>query len=227
MKKLDKLILSSFIGPFFITFFVVVFILLTQFMLRYFDEIIGKDLGVAVISQLIFYFSINMTTNALPLAVLLSSLMTFGNLGEHFELTAIKGAGISLLRTMRPLFVVACILVVIGFFNNNYIVPQANLEAFSLLYDIKQKKPALDIKQGVFYHGIPGYSIKINHKFPDDETLKDIIIYEHVGQRGNQREGGDEAFLLGRPDQGLGPSLIVTFPFQFLSSIVSVSWASD
>lgn len=186
MKKIDKLVLSSFFGPFFITFFVVVFILLTQFMLKYFDEIVGKDLGVGVISQLIFYFSINMTTNALPLALLLSSLMTFGNLGEHFELTAIKGAGISLLRTMRPMFLVACFLVVLGFFNNNYIVPQANLEAFSLLYDIRQKKPALDIKQGVFYHGIPGYSIKINQKFSDDETLKDIIIYDHAGTRGNK-----------------------------------------
>src|SRR5690606_11910324 len=133
------------------------------------------------ISQLVFYFSINMTTNALPLAVLLSSLMTFGNLGEHFELTAIKGSGISLVRTMRPLFLVSCVLVVLGFFNNNYVVPQANLEAFSLLYDIKQKKPALDIKQGVFYHGIPGFSIKINEKFDDDITLKDIIIYDHAG----------------------------------------------
>lgn len=186
MKKLDKLILSSFFGPFFITFFVVVFILLTQFMLRYFDEIVGKDLGVVVISQLVFYFSINMTTNALPLAVLLSSLMTFGNLGEHFELTAIKGSGISLVRTMRSLFLVSCVLVILGFFNNNYVVPQANLEAFSLLYDIKQKKPALDIKQGVFYHGIPGFSIKINEKFDDDITLKDIIIYDHAGQRGNK-----------------------------------------
>lgn len=187
MKKLDKLILSSFFGPFLITFFVVVFILLTQFMLRYFDEIVGKDLGVAVISQLIFYFSINMTTNALPLAVLLSSLMTFGNLGEHFELTAIKGAGISLTRTLRPIFVVICVMVLLGYFNNNFIVPKANLEAFSLLYDIKQKKPALDIKEGMFYHGIPGYSIKINHKFDDDVTLKDIIIYDHVSSgRGNK-----------------------------------------
>jgi len=186
MKKIDKLILGSFFGPFLITFFVVVFILLTAFMLKYFDELVGKDLGAGVIAQFIFYFSINVTENAFPLAVLLSSLMTFGNLGVHSELTAIKSAGISLLRSMRPLFLVTCFLVIVGFFNNNYLIPKANLEAFSLLYDIKQKKPALDIKQGIFYNDIPNYSIKINQKFPDDETLKDIIIYEQAGNRGNK-----------------------------------------
>jgi len=187
MKKIDKLVFTSFIGPFVLTFFVVVFILLTQFMLKYFDDIVGKDLSVDVLAQLIFYFSIFVTQNALPLAVLLSSLMTFGNLGEHFELTALKGAGISLLRTMRSLFVFSLIFMVLGFFNNNYIIPKANLEAFSLLYDIKQKKPTLDIKEGVFYDGIPGYSIKINEKFADDETLKDIIIYNHIGTSGNKK----------------------------------------
>ncbi len=186
MKKLDKLLITSFLGPFFITFLVVVFILLLVFMLKYFDEIVGKGLGFGVISQLLFYFSINMTTNALPLAVLLSSLMTFGNLGVHFELTAIKSSGVSLLRVMQPLFLISCLLVVLGFINNNYLVPKANLEAYSLLYDIKQKKPALDIKQGVFYNSIPGYSIKINERFPDGETLRDIIIYDHIGQRGNK-----------------------------------------
>jgi lipopolysaccharide export system permease protein len=105
MRKIDKLIIGSFIGPFILTFFVVVFILLTQFMLKYFDEIVGKDLDASVIAELIFYFSVFMTPNAFPLAVLLSSLMTFGNLGEHFEMTAIKSAGISMTRTLVPLFV--------------------------------------------------------------------------------------------------------------------------
>jgi lipopolysaccharide export system permease protein len=186
MKRLDKLILSSFIGPFILTFLVVVFILLTQFMLRYFDDIIGKGLGFAIIGELILYFSINMTTNAFPLAILLSSLMTFGNLGQHFELTAIKGAGISLLRAMQPLFVFAVFLTIFGFFNNNYIVPKANLRAFSLLYDIKQKKPSLDIKPGTFYSGIPGYTIKVNEKLPDGETIKNLIIYNHNAGSGNK-----------------------------------------
>ena len=138
MKKLDKLILQSFIGPFILTFLVVVFILLTQYMLKYFEEFVGKDLGFNVFAELIMYFSINMTPVALPLAVLLSSLMTFANLGEHFELTAIKSSGISLIRILLPLFVFVCFLSVAAFFSNNYIVPKANLNAYSLLYDIKQ-----------------------------------------------------------------------------------------
>src|SRR5210317_2246279 len=110
MKKIDKLVLGSFFGPFFLTFFVVIFILLSQFMLKYLDEIVGKDLDTIVIVELIFYFSIFMTPNAFPLAVLLSSLMTFGNLGQHFELTALKGAGISLIRVLVPIFVFALFL---------------------------------------------------------------------------------------------------------------------
>jgi len=185
MKKLDKLVLRSFIGPFLITFFVVVFILLTQYMLKYFDDFIGKDLGAEVFAELIMYFSINMTPIAFPLAVLLSSLMTFGNLGEHFELTAIKSSGISLLRAMRSLFVFVALLTVGVYFSNNLIVPKANLNAFSLLYDIKQTKPSIDIKEGAFYGGIPGYSIKANKKYDDDQSLGELIIYNHTKGKGN------------------------------------------
>ncbi|MEQ9099479.1 MAG: LptF/LptG family permease [Imperialibacter sp.] len=185
MKKLDKLILKSFFGPFFLTFLVVVFILLVQYMLKYFDDFVGKDLGFSVFAELIFYFSINMSQVALPLAILLSSLMTFGNLGEHFELTAIKSAGISLVRTLRPLFIAVLFLVVLAFMNNNFIVPEANINAYSLLYDIRQKKPSLDIREGQFYNGIPNYSIKVNQKFPDGVSMKDVIIYDHTREMGN------------------------------------------
>lgn len=186
MKKIDKLILTSFIGPFIMTFLVVVFILLTQHMLKYFDDIIGKDLGWEVLSQLLFYFAIFMTPVAMPLAVLLSALIAFGNLGEHFELTAIKGAGISLLRTIRPIFFFVVILTFIAFYINNNLVPRAALEAYSLLYDIKQKKPALDLREGAFYNGLPDISIKVNKKFPDGITLKDIIVYDHRKNDGNK-----------------------------------------
>jgi lipopolysaccharide export system permease protein len=185
MKKLDKLILSSFIGPFILTFLVVVFILLTQHMLKYFDDIIGKGLGFDVIGQLLFYFAIFMTPIAMPLAVLLSSLIAFGNLGEHFELTAIKSAGISLVRTLVPIFGFVLILTAFAFYVNNNLVPKAALEAYSLLYDIKQKKPALDLREGAFYDGIPNMNIKVNKKFPDGVTLKDIIIYDHRKNDGN------------------------------------------
>lgn len=187
MKKIDKLILSSFTGPFVMTFLVVVFILLTQHMLKYFDDIIGKDLGWEVLSQLLFYFAIFMTPVAMPLAVLLSSLITFGNLGEHFELTAIKSAGISLLRTIRPIFFFVLGLTGIAFYINNNLVPKAALEAYSLLYDIKQKKPALDLREGAFYNGLPDISIKVNEKHPDGITLKDIIVYDHRNNDGNKK----------------------------------------
>jgi lipopolysaccharide export system permease protein len=187
MKKLDKLIINSFIGPFILTFLVVVFILLMQHMLRYFDDIIGKDLGYDVIGQLLFYFAIFMVPVAMPLAVLLSSLITFGNLGEHFELTAIKAAGISLLRTLLPIFFFVLALTGFAFYVNNNLVPKAALEAYSLLYDIKQKKPALDLREGTFYNGIPDISIKVDKKFHNDQAaLKGIVVYDHRKNDGNK-----------------------------------------
>jgi len=186
MKKIDKLILASFLGPFILTFLVVVFILLNIHMLKYFDDIIGKDLGWDVIGQLLFYFAIFNTPVALPLAVLLSSLITFGNLGEHFELTAIKSLGISLLRSLLPIFAFVLLVTTGAFIVGNYMVPKAALEAYSLLYDIKQKKPSLDLRQGAFYNAIPGISIKVNEKLPEEGTLKGIIIYDHRGRTGNK-----------------------------------------
>jgi lipopolysaccharide export system permease protein len=186
MKKIDKLVLGAMLGPFFMTFLVVVFILLTQHMLKYFDDIIGKGLGYEVIGQLLFYFAIFMTPVALPLAVLLSSLIAFGNLGEHFELTAIKSAGISLVRALRPIFFFVLLLTGVAFYANNNMVPKAALEAYSLLYDIKQKKPALDLREGAFYNGINDISIKVNKKFPDGITLKDVVVYDHRRQDGNK-----------------------------------------
>ena len=185
MKKLDKLILKSFIGPFLLTFAVVEFILLTQYMLKYLDDLVGKDLGVEVIIQLLGYFSINMVPVAMPLAVLISSLMTFGNLGEHHELTAIKTSGISLPRILRPVFLVAAMLSMGAFFFNEKIVPKANLKAYSLLWDIRQKKPSLDIKEKAFYNGIPGYSIKVEEKDEEGSNLKGIMIYDHTKGQGN------------------------------------------
>ncbi|MDN3204374.1 LptF/LptG family permease [Algoriphagus sediminis] len=184
MKKLDKLILGSFLGPFLLTFVVVDFILLTVNMLKYFDEIFGKGLGFWIYMELIGYFVISISPMALPLAVLLSSLMTFGNLGEHFELTAIKSSGISLLRTLLPIGVFVLILSVFAYLSNNYVVPKVNLKTFSLLYDIRMKSPALEIKEGVFYDGIPNYSIKVNEKI-GEKNLRDIIIYDHSEGIGN------------------------------------------
>ena len=187
MKKIDKLILDAFIGPFLVTFFVVVFILLNINMLKYFDDIIGKGLDALVLGQLFFYFGIFTVPTAMPLAVLLSSLIAFGNLGEHFELTAIKSAGISLVRILRPIFFFVLILTAAAFYANNNLVPKAALEAYSLLYDIKQKKPALELREGTFYRGIDNLSIKVNKKFPEDEqALKGVIVYDHRKNDGNK-----------------------------------------
>lgn len=187
MKKLDKLILKSFIGPFVITFLVAVFILLLVYMMKYFDDFIGKNIGFGTLGELMGYFSINQMPMALPLAVLISSLMTYGKLGEHFELTAIKGSGISLLRIILPAFVFCVALAIGAFILNDKVVPTANLRAFSLLYDIKQTKPALDLREGQFYNGIPKYSIKIDKKYPDGVSIKNIVIYDHTEGNGNKR----------------------------------------
>ena len=186
MKKVDKLILSAFLGPFFLTFLVVVFILLNIHMLKYFDDIIGKDLGWDIIGTLLFYFAIFNTPAALPLAVLLSSLIAFGNLGEHFELTAVKSLGISLTRALVPIFGFVVLVTAFAFYTGNYLVPKAALEAYSLLYDIKQKKPALDLREGAFTSSIPDISIKVNDRLPDNRTIRGVIIYDHRGKSGNK-----------------------------------------
>ncbi len=185
MKKIDKLIIQAFLGPFILTFLVIVFILLTVQMMNYVDEIFGKDLQWLDLGRLIFHFSVFQTPIAFPLAVMLASLMTFGNLGEHFELTAIKSAGISLVRALMPIYIMVMVVTVLAFYSNNYFVPYSALKAYSLLYDIRQKKPALDIQPGQFYAGIENYKIKVDEKFPDGKTLLGLTIYDHSSHKGN------------------------------------------
>ncbi|HET9502465.1 MAG TPA: LptF/LptG family permease [Hymenobacter sp.] len=186
IKKLDKLILKAFAGPFLLTFAVVEFIFLTQVLLKYLDDIVGKDLGTLVILKLLFFLSVTIVPISLPLAVLLSSLMTYGSLGEHHELTAIKASGIALTRILRPVWLVSALLAGVAFWFNNSIVPKANLKAFSLLWDVRQKKLALNIREGVFYNGIPGYTIKVDKKVgPEKDILMGIMIYDHTQKSGN------------------------------------------
>ncbi len=185
MKKIDKLIIKAFLGPFVLTFLVVVFILLTVQMMNYVDEIFGKDLKWVDLGMLIFHFSVFQTPIAFPLSVMLASLMTFGNLGEHFELTAIKSAGISLVRALMPIYVMVIGVTIFAFYSNNYFVPYSALKAYSLLYDIRQKKPALDIQPGQFYTGIENYKIKVDKKYPDGKSLKGLTIYDHTSHKGN------------------------------------------
>ena len=179
MKKLDKLIIRTFLGPFIATFFVTLFVLVMQFLWKYVDDLVGKGLDTMVIVQLIAYTSATLVTLALPLAVLLSSIMTFGNLGESFELVALKSSGISLLRFIRPLLVVCSIIAVLAFLFANYVIPVAYLQAKSLLYDITYAKPAFNIKSGVFFKDIPDYTIKVAQKDKDNQTIHQVMIIDH------------------------------------------------
>ena len=179
IKKLDILVIKAFIGPFIATFFITLLVLVMQFFWLYIDDFVGKGLSVDLILEFIMYQSTSLVPLALPLAVLLSSLMTFGNLGESYELVAVKSAGISLLRFMRPLFVVSVFISATAFLFSNYIIPVSNLKSRTMLTDIVYAKPSFDLKEGVFYDKIPGFSIKIGKKEENDSVIRDIIIYEH------------------------------------------------
>lgn len=186
MKKIDKLFVKSFTGPFILTTAVVVFIFLMRFLMMYFSDFIGKDLGYDVFIKLFFYFSLITVPTALPLATLLATLMCFGNFGEHSELTAMKSAGIPLKRLIRPTLILSLLIAIGSFFYNNQINPWANLKGYSLLHDVRTTKMTLNIQEGVFYKEIPGYKIKVQKKFPDGKTLKNIIVYDHTSNDGNK-----------------------------------------
>ena len=176
-SKLDKLILRTFIGPFIATFFITLLVLVMQFFWLYIDDFVGKGLDTNLILEFIWYQSAVLVPLALPLSILLSSIMTFGSLGESFELVAIKSAGISLLRFMRPLFIFTVFICGVAFLFSNYIIPVANLRSRTLLADIIYAKPAFDIREGVFYDKINGFAMKIGKK-ENDSLIKDIIIFE-------------------------------------------------
>lgn len=177
-RKLDKLIIKAFIGPFIATFFITLLVLVMQFFWLYIDDFVGKGLGADMILRFIWYQSAVLIPLALPLAILLSSLMTFGNLGETFELVAIKSSGISLLRFMRPLFVITVFISAGAFLFSNYVIPVAWLKSRTMLGDIVHAKPAFDLKEGVFYDKIGGFVIKIGKKEANDSVIRDVIIYE-------------------------------------------------
>ncbi len=186
-KKLDILIIRSFIGPFVVTFFIALFVLVMQFFWLYMDELIGKGLSVWMIVQLLMYMSATLVPLALPLSVLLASIMTFGDMGENFELVAIKSSGISLLRFMRPLLVFIGGVTGFAFFFNNNVIPVANLKALSLLYDVRNSKPTLNIRPDQFNNDIQGYSIRVGSKDEDGFTIHDIIIYDQTDMVGNNK----------------------------------------
>lgn len=179
MKKLDKLIIRSFIGPFVLTFVLILFILLMQFVWKYLDDLMGKGLDWTIIAELLIFQSTNLVPLALPLAILLSSIMTMGTLAENYELVALKSSGLSLFKIIRPLVVFIFLVSVGAFFFSNNVTPYANLKSKSMLHDIIYHKPLLEVKEGVFYNGLAGFSMRIGRKDLETDRLYDVMIYDH------------------------------------------------
>jgi lipopolysaccharide export system permease protein len=212
------------------TFFIAMFVFFMMFIFKYIDDFVGKGLGFGVLSELFFYFSLTTIPMALPLAILLSSLMTFGNLGENFELTALKSSGLSLQKIMTPLIITTICLSIGAFYFSNNILPYTNLKAGSLLYDVRESKPSLLFKEGVFNNSIEGFSIRVGKKDKDGKTLREILIYDHREMQGNNivlsaksgkmEETADKMFLVLTLNDGVSykemldkPNQAQTHPF--------------
>ena len=185
MKIVNKYLCKSFLGPFFLTFFVALFVLLMQFVWKWVDELVGKGLEVTVMLKLLFFAAVSLSSMAFPLAVMLASLMTFGNMGERYEIVALKSAGVSTRKMMFPLAILTVFITIISFLVSDQVIPRATMKLRMLLYDIQEQKPALNIEEGVFYEGFDNYSILVGKKMPDGETVKDILIYDHSKRQGN------------------------------------------
>ena len=186
IKKLDIFIAKQFGMLFMGTFFICQFVLMMQFLWRYVDELIGKGLTLDVMAQFFWYMGLMLLPQALPLAILLSSLIVFGNLGESSELTAIKAAGISLMQAFRPLIVVVILISGVSYFFQDVVYPKANLSFYQLLISMKQKSPELEIPEGIFYDGIPGSNIYVQKKDLSTGMLYGIMIYRQTGSYEDQ-----------------------------------------
>ena len=191
MKKIFSLTTSSFLGPFIATFFVVLFVLLVQFLWKYIDDMVGKGFETSVILQLLFYQTATFIPLALPLAILLSSIMTFGKLAETNELMALKCSGISLLRIMLPLITIVTLMSAADFYIANSVIPAANLKSSTLLHDVRSQRQGFAIKEGVFFNGIPNYSIYVKKKDKVTNEIYGVKIYDHSHENGTGVAGND------------------------------------
>lgn len=185
MKKIDQLLIKSFISPFISTFFIALFVLIMQFLWVYIDDIIGKGAGFFMIIELLSYLTISLFPTALPIAVLISSVMVMGSLAEFYELASIKSAGVSLLRVMKPLMWIVTGISIFSYFASNNIIPVANLQFKSRLYDIRKQKPTMSLEAGVFNEDFQNFVIHIGKKNPNNRDIEDVIIYDHAS---NNRE---------------------------------------
>ncbi|MBO4654232.1 MAG: LptF/LptG family permease [Bacteroidales bacterium] len=185
MKIAYRYIIKNFLGPLVLTFFVAIFILLMQFLWKYVDDLVGKGLEIHVLLKFMFYAAGSLMNMALPLAILLASLMTFGNMGERLEVVAMKSAGISISKMMTPLAVLSLCLTVFAFWYADKVIPVANLKLRTLIYSVQEQKPALNIESGVFYNGFENFTIRVGHKKSDNTTIEDVLLYDHSRHQGN------------------------------------------
>ncbi len=179
LKRIDLYMLKKFLGLFLMTFVITSFILLMQFLWVHVRDLVGKGVEISVLAEFFIYAVMSVVPLALPLAILLASLMCFGNLGEKFELTAMKAAGVSLFRIMRSLMCGIAVLCVGAFFFSNYILPMSQTKLWALIFSLRQKSPELDIPPGEFYNGVPGYMIYVAYKDPPSGMLYDMMIYDY------------------------------------------------
>lgn len=185
MKIAYRYIIKNFVGPLILTFFVAIFILLMQFLWKYVDDLVGKGLEIHVLLKFLFYAAGSLINMALPLAVLLASLMTFGNMGERLEVVAMKSAGISISKMMVPLALMSLLLTIFAFWYADKVIPKANLKLRTLIYSVQEQKPALNIESGVFYKGFEDVTIRVGHKCSDNKTIEDVLLYDHSRHQGN------------------------------------------
>ena len=176
--QIDRMLITSFLPPFFGSFFMALFVLIMQFLWKFIEDIIGKGVGALVIMEMFFYKSVSLFPLALPIAVLLASVMVMGNLAERYELSSFKSAGVPLTRILAPLLGLSLVIGIFSFYCSNTIIPIANLKYQSRLYDIRNQKPTLSIEPGVFNEDFHGYSIRVGKKHKDKVTIEDIMVYD-------------------------------------------------
>ena len=187
VKRLYTFMLQSFLPLLTMTFFICLFVVMMQFLWRFVEDIVGKGLTLSVIGELFFYASLTMVPTALPLAILLASLMSFGNLGEKFELTALKASGISLFKIMRPLIILMILIAIGAFFFQNNVLPVAQTKMWTLLFSVRQKSPEVEIPERSFYDQIPNINLYIDHKNPETGMLYGMILYDLTRGMDNSR----------------------------------------
>lgn len=193
MKRIDRLLITSFIPPFIVTFGIAMFVLLMQILWLYLDDIAGKGLGFFLIIELLAYKCVGLVPLAMPLAILISSVMVLGSLAEHYELSSFKSAGVSLLRVMRPIIYFGVIGAVVSYLCSDFIIPAANLKFGSRMFDIQQKKPALSMEAGVFNNDFANYAIHIGGKSSDGRGIQEVLIYDH-----GRTTGGDLSEIIAK-----------------------------